>query len=122
MEKKRTCYLFVFNGYSDWEPALAITGLNNYSDVAIKTFSLDGKSIESMGDVKVQPDLKMSDVHLTATDLLLLPGGELWEQGGNLETIPHVEQAIKEGTTVAAIWSNYSSREDGCSRFYRAHK
>ena len=110
MEKKRTCYLFVFNGYSDWEPALAITGLNNYSDVAIKTFSLDGKSIESMGDIKVQPDLKMSDVHLTATDLLLLPGGELWEQGGNIETVPLRTSLQQRHYSCCHLRSNHCSR------------
>lgn len=103
MEKKRICYLFVFEGYADWEPALAISGLNKYSDVAIKTFSVDGTPVRSMGDLSVDPDLAMSSVTLHPQDILLLPGGDKWEEGGNLEIIPLVEKAINQENVVAAI-------------------
>lgn len=103
MDKKRKCYLFLFEGYADWEPALVITGLNNYSNFAISTFSADGKLLRSMGNISVQPDLAIDQVELSASDLLLLPGGELWETGGNNEIIPLIEEAVKRKCTIAAI-------------------
>jgi putative intracellular protease/amidase len=103
MEKKRTCYLFVFDGYADWEPALAVSGLNKYSDFAIRTFAMDDKTVESMGNIRIQPDMDMREVTIDAMDILLLPGGEVWEEGGNLDISPLVESAIRNKATVAAI-------------------
>ena len=56
--KKRLCYLFVFDGFADWEPSLVTAGLNTYSDFEIKTFSVDGKNVKSMGNLIVKPDFK----------------------------------------------------------------
>jgi putative intracellular protease/amidase len=101
--KKRNCYLFVFDGYSDPEPALAIATLQKFSDCMVYTFSLDGKPVRSMANMHVQPDRAMADVDITKTDLLILPGGEAWENGGNLEVMPLVKKVLDNDKTVAAI-------------------
>lgn len=101
--KKRICYLFVFNGYADWEPALVVAHLNRFSDFMIRTFSLDGKTVHSMGDIGIEPDHALDDVDPRKVDLLILPGGEIWENGGNSELAPLVERFRKSGKTVAAI-------------------
>ena len=74
--KKRKCYLFIFDGYADWEPALAIACLNRYSDFSIHSFSPDGLMVESMGGIKIQPDFSLSEVNAADVDLLILPGGD----------------------------------------------
>ncbi len=101
--KKRICYLFVFNGYADWEAALTVATLNKFSDFMIRTFSIDGKTIHSMGDIAIEPDHSMQEVDPRIVDLLILPGGELWENGGNAEIAPLVAEFIRLGKTVAAI-------------------
>ena len=75
--KNNVCYLFICNGYSDWEPALAIANLKKHFNYTIRTFSIDGKTIRSMGDLAIQPDCSMQEVDVNATDLLILPGGDI---------------------------------------------
>lgn len=101
--KKRTCYLFVFDGFADWEPAHVTMTLSKYSDFEIMTFSVDGENVRSMGNLKVHPDFTLKDVESSSLDLLLLPGGTIWEEGGNTEIIPLVQRCFEGGTAVAAI-------------------
>jgi putative intracellular protease/amidase len=101
--KKRNCYLFVFEGYSDWEPSLAIAGLQQFTDFAVKTFSIDGKAVRSMGNVNVQPDFSLQQIKAEAVDLLILPGGEVWDKGANLEIKPLLNAVLDQEKLVAAI-------------------
>jgi putative intracellular protease/amidase len=101
--KRRVCCLFLFDGFADWEPSLVTTGLNTYGDFEIKTFSVDGKSIKSMGNLSVIPDLNLKEIQLTDFDLLILPGGQAWEDGGNTEVSELVKAAFQQGKNIAAI-------------------
>jgi putative intracellular protease/amidase len=101
--KKRCCYLFLFEGFADWEPALAIAGLNTYSDFEIRTFSFDGKSVKSMGNLTVNPDFRLRDVKISDFDLIILPGGNKWEEGGNTEISQLIKDAFDNRKTIAAI-------------------
>jgi putative intracellular protease/amidase len=101
--KIRNCYLFVFDGFADWEPSLAVAGLNQFTDFNVKTVAVEKKIVRSMGNVAVMPDLTLDDLDMNRVDLLLLPGGTLWEKGGNLEIKFLLDQVIKMGKTVAAI-------------------
>jgi putative intracellular protease/amidase len=101
--KEKVCCLFVCNGFSDWEPALAIANLKKHFKFTIRSFSLDGKPIRTMGNLQIQPDCAMREVDATTTDLLLLPGGDVWEQGGNQEIAPLVKAVSDAQKTIAAI-------------------
>lgn len=101
--KRRVCYLFVFDGFADWEPSFATTGLNTYSDFEINTFSIDGKSVKSMGNLSISPDLKLEEIKVTDFDLLILPGGKTWEEGGNTEISILTKNTFHQGKTIAAI-------------------
>lgn len=101
--KNRTCALFVFDGFADWEPALVTAGLNNFSDLCIKTFSLTGQPVISAGGLEINPQTNLDQMKAMDIDLLLLPGGEAWERGENLEMIPLVKQVVENKKRVAAI-------------------
>lgn len=101
--KKRNCYLFVFDGFADWEPALATVGLNQFTDVAVRTVSVGKKTVRSMGNLTVVPDLALEDVKAENIDLLLLPGGDAWDKGLNLEVKPLVDKVLARNKTIAAI-------------------
>jgi putative intracellular protease/amidase len=101
--KKRVCYLFVFDGYSDWEPSLAIAGLHQFTDFSVKTFSVNGNSVRSMGNIQVIPDLSLEQILPSDVDLLLLPGGNGWEKGENLEIMPLLDAVLASNKAVAAI-------------------
>ncbi|MEC5148217.1 DJ-1/PfpI family protein [Chitinophaga sp. 212800010-3] len=97
------CYVFLFNGYSDWEPALALYGLGSFTETNIVTFSLDGHPVISGGKVQVQPQSSLADALTADIDLLILPGGAPMEQGANTEIIPLIQRVLAEQKTVAAI-------------------
>ncbi len=101
--KKRKCFLFVFNGYADWEPALVVASLNTYSDFSIHTFSVNGLPIQSMAGIKIQPDSSVDEIDAESIDLLILPGGEAWKKGGNREITPLVRSVAKRKGNIAAI-------------------
>jgi putative intracellular protease/amidase len=99
--KNKLCYLFVFDGYSDWEPALAVAGLQQFTDFEVQTFSLDGKAITSAGNLTVVPKLSLAELDMA--DLIIIPGGAAWSEGKNREISPFIKEALGEGKTVAAI-------------------
>lgn len=101
--KRNVCYLFIFEGFSDWEPALAIANLRKHFNYEIRTFSFDGKPIRSMGNMQVQPDCSMQEVNVEEASLLIMPGGDIWEQGGNQEIAPLVQQFARAQKLIAAI-------------------
>lgn len=101
--KKRKCYLFIFDGYADWEPALAVACLNRYSDFSIHSFSPDGLMVESMGGIKIQPDFSLSEVNAADVDLLILPGGDAWSNGTNDVVARLVRHVASRRATLAAI-------------------
>jgi len=101
--RKRLAYLFVFDGFADWEPSLVTAGLNSYSDFEIRTFSIDGKTVKSMGNLIVKPNFKLEEIKMNDFDLLILPGGKKWEEGGNKEIAKFTKDTFNNGKTVAAI-------------------
>lgn len=101
--KNRVCYLFLFDGFADWEPSLVTTGLNTYGDFEVRTFSVDGKPVKSMGSLSVNPDFKLKEIQATNLDLLILPGGNAWEEGRNSEISELVKAVFHQGKTIAAI-------------------
>lgn len=106
--KNRTCYLFVFDGFSDWEPSMAIAGLNQFTDFTVRTVSVNPGDVKSMGGVTVKPDTTLADVSATDIDLLILPGGNAWDEGKHTEVKPLVDQLLQTGKTVAAICAGTS--------------
>jgi putative intracellular protease/amidase len=103
--KNRTCALFLFDGFADWEPALAVAGLNQYSDFAIQPFSITGQMVTSAGGLQIQPQKALSEMQAGAIDLLIIPGGNAWEADTKAlaEIEPLVQTLIDRRTPVAAI-------------------
>jgi putative intracellular protease/amidase len=101
--KTRKCFMFVFNGFSDWEPALAIAGLQQFTDVEVNTFSVDGLPVRSMGNVHVVPNLSLRDLPKAEIALMLLPGGGAWDENKNKEILSLVAEVINADVPLAAI-------------------
>jgi transcriptional regulator GlxA family with amidase domain len=101
--KTRKCFLFVFDGFADWEPALVIAGLQQFTDFEVLTFSKDGRPVRSKGNMHIQPDSSLEKIIPSNVDLLLLPGGDPWEQGENLEVRPLLDAVLNKDRAVAAI-------------------
>ena len=101
--KKRKCFLFIFNGYADWEPSLAIATLKSYSNFSIRSFSIDKSPVRSMAGLTIQPDYSVDEINPDEVDLLILPGGEAWKKGGNREITSMVKSIAARKGNIAAI-------------------
>jgi len=100
--KKRTCAVFVFEGFADHEIALTMAWLNSNSDFSIETFSTKGQPVTAMSGMKVMPHTSLQNADPEYFDLLLLPGGAKWETGDNLEIFPLI-RATAGKKPIAAI-------------------
>ena len=102
--KKRTCAVFIFDGFADHEVALTMASLRKSADFSMETFSTRGQMVTAMSGLRVMPHASLPNMSPEDFDLLLLPGGEKWEKGDNLEVFPLV-RATARRQVLAAICS-----------------
>jgi putative intracellular protease/amidase len=77
----RNVAVLVFDGFADWEPAYALTGLRRWGGRPVGVVGYDRSAVRSMGGLRVEPDDVLESVTADATELLLLPGGDVWLEG-----------------------------------------
>ncbi len=106
---QQTVHLFVFSSMADWEPALAIAGINNPrfqrepGRFRVATAGLTTDPVTTMGGVRILPDMALADLDPQASAMLILPGGDAWEQGENIEAVTRAAEFLASGVPVAAI-------------------
>ncbi len=98
-----TCYVFLSEKYADYEIALLMAGLHQFSGVDVVTFSLHNEPVLSMGNLAVLPDLSLREVDPIDIDFLVLPGSPLWEMNENQAIAGLVAQVLAQGKGVGAI-------------------
>ncbi len=109
MKPQKTIYLFIFDTLSDWEIGYITAGINNPmmqknpGQYSLKTFSIDGQPIRTIGGLQIAPDISMEEVLLSDAKMLILPGGASWDKGGNKEVALLASQFHKNNISIAAI-------------------
>src|SRR5687768_540221 len=98
-------YAFIFDGYSDWEPAYAMAEISKSDKYQLQTVALDKRPIRSVGGLTVIPDLALNELDLHDAAMIILPGGTAWEQKKNREIIPILEDYVRGQGRIAAICS-----------------
>ncbi len=73
-------YIFLFDGFSDWEISYLAPELNKSKKINLKYCSIDGLEIISVGGLKITPDLSIQKLDLDDITALILPGGSAWEE------------------------------------------
>lgn len=97
-------YLLVFDGFADWEPSFAVAEINKAERYSVKTVGFTPEPVVSMGGLRVLPDGSLGDVDRERAALVILPGGDMWEEGdGRAELWPLLRELHEEGVPVAAI-------------------
>src|ERR1044072_2578437 len=77
----RAIYIVVFDGFADWEPAHALAELRRYGKRTVRTVGFTDAAVVSMGGLRVIPDVALADVRPEDVELLMLPGGDMWQAG-----------------------------------------
>jgi putative intracellular protease/amidase len=79
MGDKSAIHVVVFDGFADWEPAHALAELRRWGKRSVRSVGFTAAPVVSMGGLRVHPDVTLEAVSVDEVELLLLPGGELWE-------------------------------------------
>ena len=100
----RAVVLLVFDGFADWEPAFALTGLRRWGGRSVMTAGYDLRPVMSMGGLRIVPDQALAGLSPQNTELLILPGGDVWEAGYPADVLhPVLERMRAAHVPVAAI-------------------
>lgn len=98
-----TVYVLVFDGFADWQAALALCEIRRPGDWQVKTVGFDRRPVISMGGLTVQPDATLPEVLSGRTALLVIPGGHLWHRGEGQPAVDLLAEIHAGGAPVAAI-------------------
>lgn len=98
-----TVYFLVFDGYADWQAALALCEIRRPGDWRVRAVGFSMAPVTSMGGLVVQPELTLAQLDLARVALLILPGGHLWSRGEGLAAVAAARRVHAAGAPVAGI-------------------
>jgi len=100
-----TVYFLVFDGFADWQAALALCEIRRPGDWRIQTIGFSQAPVVSMGGLTVQPELSLAQLQLDAqrAALLIVPGGHLWQRGEGEPAVAAIRDLHAAGAPVAGI-------------------
>jgi putative intracellular protease/amidase len=107
--KQLTVHVFVFDTLADWEHGYAVAAINNPSFQSqpgryrVQTVGLRQEPVTTIGGMRVLPDLTLDALQPSQSTMLILPGGEVWDDGGNVEAADKARAFLAAGVPVAAI-------------------
>ncbi|MGG4110285.1 type 1 glutamine amidotransferase family protein [Bacillus subtilis] len=106
----RKVYLYVFHTMSDWEYGYLIAELNSgryfkqdAPSLKVVTVGANKEMITTLGGLSIKPDISLDECTLESQDLIILPGGNTWGEVIHQPILKKVGDALKLGTTIAAI-------------------
>ncbi len=102
---RNTVYFFVFDGYADWEAALALCEIRRPGDFRVRTVALERRPVQSMGGLTVLPDLSLDEIDDDHARLVILPGGTAWERGEIGPVSATLRRLHADGTPIGALCS-----------------
>jgi putative intracellular protease/amidase len=98
-----TVYFLVFDGFADWQAALALCEVRRPGDWRVQTVGFSAAPVMSMGGLTVQPDSALAQLDFQRAALLIVPGGHLWQRGGGEAAVAAIRHLHAAGAPVAGI-------------------
>ncbi|MEQ8945967.1 MAG: type 1 glutamine amidotransferase family protein [Balneola sp.] len=100
---KKGVYIFLFDGFSDWEISFLTPELQKSEKIDLKYFSINGEVIKSMGGLTITPDYSIDQINPENISVLILPGGVAWEDNSITGIDELTEKLHKTNKTIGAI-------------------
>ena len=105
-----TVYVYVLDTLADWELGYVTSELNSGRffkkggpRVSLKTVSYSKEPINTMGGMTIVPDCVISDIVVSETSVLLLPGANTWNDPKHGGIIEKASEFLSSGAAVCAI-------------------
>jgi len=106
---KSIVHCYVFDTLADWEHGFAVSGINNTqfhrvpNRWQVRTVGMRRDPVVTAGGVRIIPDLTLDELSPASSQMLILPGGDAWDEGGNTEVVEVAREFLANGVPVAAI-------------------
>jgi putative intracellular protease/amidase len=104
---ERTAHLAVYDTLADWEVGHLLaelrTGRFTGTSFEVVTVAEAPEPITTMGGVRILPDMLLADLDPAGSDLLILPGADMWDAGGGNAFAAAAGRFLDAGDPVAAI-------------------
>jgi putative intracellular protease/amidase len=78
----RDVFLYVHDGFADWEPAFALPELRR-AGYRVRAVAEAGQPVHSMGGLRIVPSLTIDQLDDDVVEMLILPGGDSWQDPAN---------------------------------------
>jgi len=105
--KGPTAHLAIYDTLADWEVGYLLvelrTGRFTGTPWNIVTVAESRKAITTMGGVRILPDMELNDLQPASSNLLILPGADVWDAGGGQPFAKIAARFLDAGVPVAAI-------------------
>ncbi|MEW6277839.1 MAG: DJ-1/PfpI family protein [Candidatus Eremiobacterota bacterium] len=82
---RNVVYLVLFDGFADWEPALATCEIREHGGYDLVTVGFDDSTVTSMGGMQIIPQIRLDQIAVERTVMLVIPGGSRWEDTPDLD-------------------------------------
>jgi putative intracellular protease/amidase len=103
----RTAHVALYDTLADWEVGHLLvelrTGRFTGDPWRVVTVGASADPITTMGGLRVLPDQTLAELDPAASDLLILPGADLWDEGHGDEFAAAAREFLDAGVPVAAI-------------------
>lgn len=103
-------YVYVFDTLADWELGYVTSELNSgrffkkdAPRVSVKTVGISKEPVKTMGGMTIVPDCVIDDIAVNDKSVLLLPGGNTWDNPKHGTIVKKAEELLSVGATVCAI-------------------
>ena len=102
-----TAHLGLHDALADWEVGHLLvelrTGRFTGTPWNVVTVAESREPITTMGGLRILPDARLDDLDPASSDLLILPGGAVWDAGGGDAFAAVAARFLDAGVPVAAI-------------------
>lgn len=105
-----TIYVYTLDTMADWEIGYVTAELNSgrffkkdAPEVSVKTVGVTKEPVKTMGGLTLLPDCVIDDIAVNDQSVLLLPGGNTWDDPKHSSIVKKAAELLSAGATVCAI-------------------
>ena len=105
-----TIYVYTHDTMADWEIGHVTAELHSgrffrqdAPEVSVRTVGISREPVTSMGGLTILPDCVVDDIAVSEETVLLLPGGNTWDDSKHSAVIRKAAALLSTGGTVGAI-------------------
>jgi putative intracellular protease/amidase len=126
--KQKKVYVYVQDTWSDWEAGYVTAELNSGrffknkgERLIVQTVGLTKDPITTMGGVSITPDLTLKAVTAESSAMLILVGGDTWQDPKHEPVVTKVKKLLDANGNVAAICGATSALAEAGLFDHRPH-